>query len=179
MLRLILLRHSKAARYSSGGDHQRALEPRGIEDATRVGDYLAAEHIVPDASVVSDALRTRQTLEAATKHWREKPKAFVETTLYHADAETLLYRLHETPDRVKTMFVVGHNPGLADLSVELVGYGDRYAMSRLCDRFPTTAMAIIDFDVDHWAEVQPRSGRLDRFVTPSSLTNGDVQDLDG
>ena len=51
----------------------------------------------------------------------------------------------------------------------LVGHGDRYAMARLVQKFPTAGLAVIDFDVENWADVEPQGGRLDRFVTPKSL----------
>ena len=65
--------------------------------------------------------------------------------------------------------MIGHNPGFEDLAKLLVGHGDRYAFARLTQKYPTAGLAVIDFDRENWSEIAPRSGRLDRFVTPKSL----------
>ena len=40
---------------------------------------------------------------------------------------------------------------------------------RLLEKFPTAGLAVIDFPVDDWAKLHPKSGRLDRFVAPRLL----------
>jgi phosphohistidine phosphatase len=67
--------------------------------------------------------------------------------------------------------IVAHNPGLAELAVVLAGRGDRYELARLNQEFPTTSLALIDFDVERWKEARPQEGELDRFVTPASLAD--------
>ena len=36
-------------------------------------------------------------------------------------------------------------------------------------KFPTAALAVIGFDVDHWREIAPGTGRLEAFVRPKDL----------
>ena len=81
--------------------------------------------------------------------------------------------MKEAPDAARALMLVGHNPGFEELATRLVGFGDRYAFARLARKYPTAGLAVIDFDTDHWAEIAPRSGRLDRFVTPKSLGQAD------
>ncbi len=45
-------------------------------------------------------------------------------------------------------------------------------MERLRRKFPTAALAVIDFDGESWAELEPDAGRLERFVTPAELDGG-------
>jgi phosphohistidine phosphatase len=40
---------------------------------------------------------------------------------------------------------------------------------RLAEECPTAALVVIDFAIDDWRRLHPRSGRLIRFVTPKSL----------
>lgn len=173
MYRLVLLRHGKAAPYAGGGDHERPLVARGREAAARVGRYLAEEHLVPDFAAVSDALRTRETWDALAPELPHRIPHRLEPRLYEASAGALLDLLRQSPDDMRMMIAVGHNPGFADLALMLIGYGDRYAASRMRAKFPTCAFAILDFDVDTWRAVGPGLGRLDRFITPKSLGGED------
>lgn len=173
MYRLILLRHGKAAPFAGGGDHERPLLDRGREAAARVGRYLAEEHLIPDFAAVSDALRTRETWDAVAAQFPHRIPHRLEPRLYEASAASLLDLLRQSPDDMRCMLSIGHNPGFADLALTLIGYGDRYAASRLRAKYPTCAFAILDFDVESWREVGPGTGRLDRFITPKSLGGED------
>ncbi|MGP9821468.1 SixA phosphatase family protein [Salinarimonas sp. NSM] len=170
MRRLILFRHAKSAYPDGVDDHDRPLDARGRADAPRMGAYLAAEALLPDLVLVSSARRTQETFGLAGAaigpvETREEPR------IYEAPAERLLGVVRETPDAVRTLMLVGHNPGMEDLASTLVGYGDRYAFARLQQKFPTAAIAVIDLDAERWADVVPREGRLDRFVTPKGLAD--------
>jgi phosphohistidine phosphatase len=65
--------------------------------------------------------------------------------------------------------LVGHNPALAELASLLMAAGDVEARQRLIEKFPTAALAVIDFPVDDWGKLHPKAGRLDRFVIPRTL----------
>lgn len=171
MRRLILLRHAKAASHAGGGDAERPLTNRGRRDASRVGRALAEEGLLPDTAVVSNAKRTRETLDLVLDEISEKIPVHIEARLYHAAPEALIEALHRTPRTIRTLLVVGHNPGLGDLAQALAGFGDRYARARMQAGFPTSAFAVLDFDVESWAEVKTGAGRLDRFIAPDDLAS--------
>jgi phosphohistidine phosphatase len=65
--------------------------------------------------------------------------------------------------------MVGHNPSLAELASLLMASGDVETRQRLIEKFPTAALAVIDFALDDWGKIHPKSGRLDRFVIPKAL----------
>ena len=44
---------------------------------------------------------------------------------------------------------------------------------RLGQKYPTAGLAVIDFELDDWGDIAKKSGRLERFVTPKSLGNGE------
>ena len=75
----------------------------------------------------------------------------------------------QTKRDVHILLVVGHNPGLRDLAELLIASGDVDARQRLLEKFPTAGLAVIDFPVDDWGKLHPKSGRLDRFVAPRRL----------
>ncbi|MFT4099026.1 MAG: histidine phosphatase family protein [Rhodoblastus sp.] len=177
MHRLVLLRHAKAAREAGGGDRERPLTRRGREDAARVGRYLVEERLVPNLAVVSDAHRTRETLDCLMKETGRNFKTLIDPALYLAEDFILLSELHKTPELVQTMLVICHNPGLADFAARICGSGDAQARAHMEMKYPTSGLALIDFGATPWANVKWGEGRLDRFVTPSMLVEG-VDDLD-
>ena len=73
---------------------------------------------------------------------------------------------------MKTLLMIGHNPGFEELAQRLTGHGDRYAAARMSQKYPTCGLAVLDFAVEDWRDVAGRGGRLDRFVTPASLGDG-------
>ena len=169
MLRLLLFRHAKTARESGGGDHDRPLTKRGEEDSRRIGRYLTDEQLLPDLAVASDSRRTRQTLDIALKAANQHPQTRLDRAVYLAEPHTLLGLIRRTPAEVRTLMMIGHNPGMADLAGLLTGFGDRYAFARMSAKFPTSGLAVLDFPVERWEEVKEHGGRLDRFVTPAAL----------
>jgi phosphohistidine phosphatase len=167
MHRLILLRHAKAVPHGTAPDMERALTKRGRSAAAEVGRMLANEYLIPDLALVSPSLRTVETWEGVQSSLPPVTVRF-EPGIYEAEAEDLLDIVRTTPDGIRTLLMVGHNPGFEDLARRLPGHGDRYAMARMRGKFPTAAFAVIDFPEEHWAEAGRGKGRLDRFVVPDA-----------
>jgi phosphohistidine phosphatase len=172
MLRLILLRHAKSGYPDGVKDHDRPLAARGCEAAPRMGAYLAVEHLIPDLVVISTARRTQETFALVAKAYSEVLNHRSDKRIYEAPPERLLEVIRETPDTVRTLMLVGHNPGSQELTAMLTGYGDRFAFARMTQAYPTCGTVVLDFDVAHWADIAPKGGRLERFVTPASIGDG-------
>jgi phosphohistidine phosphatase len=169
MRRLLLLRHGKAAQQCAGGDRERPLTRKGLEDARRVGEFLAAEGMTPELAVASNARRARQTLERVIEAFPVHVTQLIENTIYSATVDHLLDILRQSPDKVATMLVVGHNPGFSELADALAGSGDLDEIKRMRVKFPPAALAILDFENGEWADVARGAARLRRFVTPADL----------
>lgn len=178
MRRLLLLRHGKADRHSAGGDRERPLTRKGEEDARRLGRYLKEEGLGPDLAVASNARRARQTLDKVLEAFPAHVAHLIENTIYMAHAEHLLEVLRKTPDKVSTLLAVGHNPGFSELAIMLAGAGETEALGRLALKFPTAALAVLEFDAKPWALVDKGAARLDRFVTPALLRGEGADDPD-
>ena len=114
MLRLLLVRHAEAAAPASEGDSQRRLTAQGRADAARMGAYFRASGLVFDLALVSPALRARDTLDMILRELPQKPACEFEASLYNADVDTLRDLLSQTARFVKTLLIVGHNPGLGE-----------------------------------------------------------------
>lgn len=168
MRRLMLLRHAKSDWSGKLADMDRPLNARGAQAAPRVGSYLAAEGLHPAHVMVSPARRTILTWEAVRQHLPEA-EAEIVPSIYESSCGHLLAAVHSAPDAADSLLMIGHNPGLQDLAEHLIGRGPRRARVALGEKFPTAALAIIDFEAEHWSAIAPQTGLLERFVTPRGL----------
>ena len=77
-------------------------------------------------------------------------------------------QLKDTPETrdARALLVVGHNPGLHDLAVQLIASGDVEARERINEKLPTSGLVVIEFPYDDWSRLHRSSGRLERFVSP-------------
>lgn len=166
MRRLMLLRHAKSDWSVSGQrDIDRTLNARGRDSAPAMGRYMAQQGLVPDHVLVSSARRTRETWELVAPAFRRQPAFGYEPRLYEASAKAILGVLQETDPRVRTLLVIGHNPGLQEVAAILMASGEPDARDRLLEKFPTASLAVIDIPADDWRGLKPSCGRLERFVT--------------
>ena len=167
MKRLLLIRHGKSSWDDPAlADHERPLAPRGRKAAERIAEHLGGGS---DASIdlvlCSSARRTRETLELLSP-WLGDAKVIVEDRLYGASVPDLIERLHDVPDEVGSLAVIGHNPGIQDLTIDLAREGPH--VERALKKFPTAAVAVLEFDTP-WAEIGAGGARLVSFTVPKDL----------
>lgn len=167
MLRLILFRHAKAIPHDAAPDFERSLDARGEAEALDVGRYLQDEQLWPDRAFVSPSRRTQQTWALACQALGDVPTLF-DDTLYDADADGLRLFIRNHGATTRSLLICAHNPGLEDLATASVGFGDRYAYARMKGHFAPASLAVLDFDLDDWRDMQPNMARLDRFRLPLS-----------
>jgi phosphohistidine phosphatase len=164
--RLLLIRHAKSSWDDpSLPDRERPLTKRGRKAAERVAAHLRQAGHRPDLVLCSPSIRTRETLERLALGAVD---AVVEDGLYGANEDDLLARLREVPEGAGTVAVIGHNPGMQDLAIELVGSDAAAGAVRLRERFPTAAVAAFDVK-GHWRDLAPSRVRLTSFVVPKDL----------
>jgi phosphohistidine phosphatase len=148
MDRLILFRHGKAeADSASGEDFDRRLAPRGVRESAEMGAHLADLGFLPDLVLVSPAARTRETWAAAEQNF-PKAKARFDDDLYHADSGSIRHEAQRAGAGRGTVMVVGHNPGLQELAVQLLteGAAPPSLIARATRQFPTASAAVFLFD---------------------------------
>ncbi|ATQ41708.1 SixA phosphatase family protein [Caulobacter mirabilis] len=147
MKRLILMRHGKTERSHPGGDVERRLTDRGRNDAGLMGRLLADEALAPDLALVSAATRTQQTWDELAPAF-PKAESRVLKALYHAAADQILFEVEAVADEADTIMIVGHNPGLHELTLVLLRQGGAGSalMARAESRFPTATVAAFTFD---------------------------------
>jgi phosphohistidine phosphatase len=171
MRQLYLLRHAKSSWDQPGGaDFDRPLNARGRADAALLNALLLESRIGPEVVLCSPAARTLETLgflapalaHAAIHH---------EQGIYEAPPERLLAILKQVPAGVRSVMIIGHNPGLEQLARLLIDSrnpGEMEALSRLHEKFPTGALARLA--VSHpWPDLAEASCALQSFVRPADL----------
>lgn len=172
MKTLYLLRHAKAERESeSGEDFDRPLAERGFRDAKSLGRFLSARDWRPDLIITSSARRTLETVDRMTADW-PRPVAIVEKKeLYLATSARLLASVRAAPDSAASLMLVGHNPGIEDLAIQLTGNVASEAARRMNRNFPTCGLAVFELSVERWARVSPDFARLVAYYGPKDLAD--------
>jgi phosphohistidine phosphatase len=170
MRRLLLMRHAKTEKDApSGKDRDRRLDTRGEAEAVQMGEWLAAQRLLPDRALVSTATRARQTWDRVSGGWPAVAAEFRDD-LYMAETGDLLGIIRAAAgEDPRALMVLAHNPSLQEIALAMVGGGPARPREALLDNLPTAGVVVIDFPVDDWGDVAFRGGQLDRFVTPRQL----------
>ena len=166
MRRLMLLRHAKSDWPTGVDDHERPLAKRGRRASPLIGKYMQKEGLVPDLAVISTARRTQETWKLALPAFSQSIARRDEPRIYEATTSSILDTIHETCEDINALLLVGHNPGLQSLALELTATANRADLTWMWEKYPTGGLAVIDFDIESWRGVYPATGKLERFVTP-------------
>ncbi len=168
-VRLLLLRHAKSAWPEGVADEERPLNGRGRAAALLIGDYLAEAKLIPDLALVSSARRTQETWALVRERLPRQPEMRIVAELYAASTGQILNVLQAVEPTSRTVLILAHNPGMQDLALALSGGGDAASRESVAAKYPTGALAVIDFPAAQWSDVGRGMGRLDRFITPRAL----------
>ncbi len=161
MKKLMLLRHGKSdwdAGYDT--DHDRPLAKRGRKAAIQIGKFVKAIDEVPNLVISSTAERAYRTALTAKEAGDWDCEIQSTRRLYEASPIDLLDVLREIDDSIECVMLVGHEPTWSSTINMLTGANVR---------FPTAALARIDFARDSWASIAMKGGQLAWFVVPKSL----------
>ncbi len=176
MKRLLLLRHAKSLRDEAMTDRKRPLNARGRDDAPRMGSYMHHRRYLPELVLCSPARRTVETWELIAPELVEAAETRFADALYMAPAATIAKLVLAADDSISVLLVIGHNPGLEECALTLTRAPateeERKSLAALRAKFPTCALAVLDFDVSAWGEVKPASGALVDFARPKDLNDG-------
>lgn len=170
MRQLLLLRHAKSAWDDPDlPDHARPLNDRGRLAARSMAAEMMRLRLLPDVILVSSARRTLQTLDALSP-LEGSPIVQVLDEIYLAPWESLLALLHQVPETARSVLLIGHNPGLHELSLNLLSpHGEPSpARFRLRDAYPTGALTEFAIAVP-WQKLTDGGGRLMQFLAPRDL----------
>ena len=176
MLRLLLLRHAKSDWSDPAlSDHDRPLATRGLKTAPRVAAVMARKGYIPALCLTSTARRARHTVDLVLAGLPGGGDIAVRplTALYDfGGGREVRQAIAANGGHASPLLVVGHNPALHALAQTLAGDGKKAAMAELKRKFPTAALAVIDFPIATWSELPQATGRLVDFIRPKAINNG-------
>jgi len=165
-----LYRHAKSSWDDPGlKDFDRGLSKRGKASAPRMGTYIREAGLMPGLVMCSQAVRARETFRLTFGGSAGAPELRPEERLYHASAATMLDVLRGLPDEVTHVMILGHNPGLHALALDLFSHGEQAAVEAICRKFPTCGLAVIDIEIGEWRRLGVGDGYLRSFMTPKNL----------
>jgi phosphohistidine phosphatase len=165
--RIVIVRHAKAD-WPQVSDHERPLADRGRHDAPVAGRKLADTGISFDLALCSTAVRTRETWKLAVHELPHRPKTVYEERIYEASPGELIAVLNETPDDIRNLVLIGHNPGAQGVAEVLAGSSEGDARTRMNSRgFPTSAFAILTH-TGSWKSLEPGVCTLIDYWAPGA-----------
>ncbi|GBQ30507.1 phosphoglycerate mutase [Gluconacetobacter azotocaptans] len=163
---LVLMRHAEAFHAPHGdlgraSDLSRPLTPSGRRRAGQRGTQLREIGFHPDLVLVSPAIRSSETYTALGPFpAAPAPTVVQEAGLYESGPDTLLDIIRLTPDIFNNIIVIGHNPDLYHLVLDLAGRAiDDPDKSILSRGFPTASLACFRID-GPWHELTARRAVL-------------------
>lgn len=161
---IVLIRHGKAVPIDTfKKDIDRVLAERGVNDGYKVGYKLVEDRIIPDLILTSPAARASHTAHILTRAMRVSSEMIkIIDTLYHCTTDSVMSEIKAVPDDIRTLFLVGHNPGITDMAYLLSGGATTF--------LPTTGVAILTFEADNWIEILQLQCVDFKMIKPKELS---------
>ncbi|MCD4671880.1 MAG: histidine phosphatase family protein [Anaerolineaceae bacterium] len=158
MKTLILMRHASAeARENDQHDVKRPLNTKGRKAARKTGRIMKNYAILPQRVLSSFARRANQTAKRVVKQLASAPEIVLDESLYLAEPQAFIEALHQMPDELQCVMIVGHNPGLKEFLQMLTG---------TVLRFPKVTAAYIHLPLDSWKQItMDTRGELDTIIS--------------
>jgi phosphohistidine phosphatase len=86
-----------------------------------------------------------------------------------ATAGEILKEIAKVDDKINSIMIVAHNPGVAVLAKLLAGSGKKESLELLQIKYSTAGLAILNFNMLSWSILDPSSGYLQEFIIPNNL----------
>lgn len=142
---LVMIRHAKSSWVNPlQSDFERPLNERGKREAPEMAHKLKQAGIMPDLVLCSKAKRTRQTAKRICEVLGyDLERVRFEEKLYHCIPSVFDELLYEVDDKIKTVFIIAHNPGITE-------FVNHLSHDFTIDNMPTCGIACARFDAAEW-----------------------------
>jgi len=166
-----LFRHAKSDWHDARArDFDRPLNQRGTKGAAVMGRHILSHGILWQRVLASPAVRSAQTIELAEAATGATIPIEWDRRIYLASSATLADVLRDQPDRTDKLLMVGHNPGLEDLIFDLVPDDGSCPLRDIVEiKFPTAAFAVLELDIESWADLADGCARIVHLMRPRDL----------
>ena len=164
---LLIFRHRKRAKSAGADDLARSITEKGKRGAQRMRGWLWQKNIRPDFVISSPAERAHVSAE---KLWKamggDASKIVTDKRVYNAKVKSLLRVLADCPKDKQRVLLVGHNPGLSELLLYLVG--GNVPTPDDGKLLPTATLARLVMP-DDWNKLTLDSAQLKSLTRPADL----------
>jgi len=162
MKTLLVMRHAKSSwKDQEIPDHDRPLKKRGRKDIVNMAKLLKKKGLVPDYIISSTAVRAKDTASLMIEKLNYKGKSEFIEEFYMAEPETYIEHISKVSDKVNTLLIIGHNPGLEGLVMTL---GDKITS------LPTGSIAKLYLFIDKWSELtSDTDGEINHVWVPEEF----------
>ena len=145
MKKLLLMRHAKSSwNDPNQNDFDRPLNERGLDTAPKMGQFLTNQNHVPDHIISSAAKRAKSTARLLAEHCGYTKKLIYCQDLYLASADTYFHLIHQQPENINTLLMVGHNPILEDFI---------YSLTKKSITLTTANIVCFHLDISSWNQL--------------------------
>jgi len=166
---LFIMRHAKSDWSQSCSDFDRPLNKRGAGNAKKMGEWIKNSQLIPQQILVSPANRALSTAHLLCGGASIEQTAIqIVPEIYHASKEDLYQALRQIPDKVESVCVIGHNPGIEDF-LESLSTSD-IPLPEDGKLLPTASIAHLTIPAA-WSDISPKQGLLHSITRPRSLFN--------
>ena len=171
MKKLALFRHAKSDWHDAKvRDFDRPLNGRGRKGAKVMGRHILKYGQRWDRIIASPAVRSAETIEIASQGASGLLPINWDRRVYLASSATLLDVLREQDASLGAILLVGHNPGLEDVIFDLVpDDGSNPLRDAVEEKFPTATFAVLELDIDDWADLTEGTARFVHLTRPRDL----------
>lgn len=127
-----------------------------------MGLRMKAHKARPSLILTSNSVRAKTTAKMIARVLGY-PEEFlqVERGLYLASADAILSVIAAQDERFADLLLIGHNPGMTELANRLLpDFG--------LENLPTSGVVAMDFDVEHWSDIDSAQGHLLYYDYPKN-----------
>ncbi|MEO8146584.1 MAG: histidine phosphatase family protein [Bacteroidia bacterium] len=163
MKTLVLIRHSKSSYFTDEhNDIDRPLNERGYKDAEMMCDVLKKEKLKIGKIISSPAVRAISTALIFAHGLKVNyENVAINKLLYQCGKEKILEVIKAQEDELNQMMIVGHNPDFEELL--------RYLVKEKIEKYPTTGIALVTFNVTKWNDINHQKGKLIKLLLPEQF----------
>ena len=164
---LILVRHATAEDHSFQiKDFDRNLIEKGLNESSKMGDWLADSNISADIFVTSPALRAYQTAEIIAKKLGVNADELVlDKDIYDGGPTAYMYAVNAVSEEFSTLMLFGHNPDIT--------YFAEYMSGSNLGSMKKGGVAIIEFEGLKWEELSAKTGTLTLYKTSKQVSEAE------
>ncbi len=174
MKKIFLMRHSKAGQTDKYmlNDHERPLTEKGEQLVPELADYFNKHYkdFPPQLIISSTALRAKQTAELFKNNFKlGEPEIKEFQELYITGVDEILSVIHNIDNKIDSILMVSHNPGLHTFAIHFAKDGDKHKFREMRSNFPPGSFAAFQIDCDNWYEVNENTATLLDFVSSKNF----------